>query len=176
MTTTLEAVMRVVSDSLKAGVVPEVVISTHTDFNELATLPALVLFYPELQPYSPNEKNEEQIEKHDDGTTTIRPPNAYKTLQFDIQILSERIIGAGGLLQLQTNFIVWLQKNRTITVEGKVYEVHGDEPAQPPRFGANLSNLKRVDATLQVLGVEIETGDTKTGYTVINPIFDTELI
>lgn len=166
MANEIENVIRTLTSSLKAGVCSNVSITTDADFTELASLPGLLLFYPTLEDYRPNEMNERRITLGaDQKTTTIRPPKVFKTLRFEVQILGDKLLGAGGVMQLQTNFIVWLQRNAEIEVDGIDYDVQGTEP-QRPLYAANLSNIKRLDGVLFVQGVEIDSGDQTSGTAV----------
>lgn len=162
----IENVIRALSDSLKAGVCPNVAITTDADFTELAELPGFLLFYPTLEDYRPNEMNERRITlESDNRTTTIRPPKIFKNLRFEIQILSDSLLGPGGAMQIQTDYLVWLQRNATIEVDGIEHDIHGTEP-QRPQYAANLSNIKRLDGMLTIEGVEIDSGDVMAGNAV----------
>lgn len=174
MANTIENVIRAVSGALKAAVHPNVDISTHTEYTEIAQLPAIVLFYPSLEDYRPNEMNERRIFKNADGvTTTIKPPVIFKNFVFDFEIYASKMIGAEGLTTLQEKFILWLERTGTITVDGKEYELHGEEP-QSPQWSPNISNLKRIVGTFTVEGVEIDGSDAETGHVVLDRIYDTE--
>lgn len=168
MASHIENVMRAVLQSLKAEVTPNVVMATHTDYTELAELPAFILYYPSLPDYRPNEANEERKERNPDGKTmTIRPPKLFKDLEFEVEILGEAITGDGGIAQIQTSFLVWMQKHSTITVDDNEYELHGDVETRPQGRQSNNSNLKRLMGGFRIEGVEIDTGESKQGYIVL---------
>lgn len=170
MATHVENVIRHIANLLKGEVHRNVAITTHTEFIEYATLPAVNLYYPNMADFRPNEVNEQRIEYHDDNTTTVRPPLIYKNLEFRIEIVADKIIGEEGLASLQTRAAIFFQKHGIINVDEEEYDLQG-AMGDEPRFTPN-TNIKKLMGSLVVEGVRIDSGIGRKGYVVVERTLD----
>jgi len=100
------------------NVSPNTVFATHADFVELAKLPAVILYWPEVEELRINQ--DRTVVKNPDGTTTITPPPQLYTLRFECEILAETLADLGAL---QDKIALLFAANPYWSVQGTEYPV-----------------------------------------------------
>ncbi|MGE5528062.1 MAG: hypothetical protein ACM3X6_02840 [Patescibacteria group bacterium] len=151
----LELVTRTLVEQLQAAVLANTVITTHSDALEIASLPIVIVFQPELELARPDHANENEVVKDEDaGTVQITLPGGIYDLGFDIEIVAEL---TREVLAIGQSLLVWLNANPYLVVDGQEHEMETPEPLSRPSR-TSTANLRRAAGRLMVRDVELPSG------------------
>jgi hypothetical protein len=150
----IEAVMRTLLQRFKAEVLPNTVASTHDSMLEIAQLPVLVLFLPDVAEVRLDDANvPDEVKDETAGTVRVYAPPGFYDLQFDFEIAAEKALEVLGIGEKLTT---WLEANPYLAVGEYEYPLRVLEPlTSPNRAGGGLL---RATGRFVVEGVEVSSG------------------
>jgi hypothetical protein len=150
----IEAVMRTLLQRFKAEVLPNTVISTHDSMLEIAQLPVLILFLPDVVEVRLDDANvPDQVKDETAGTVRVYAPPGFYDLQFDFEIAAEKAL---EVLSISEKLTAWLEANPYLVVGEYEYPLRILEPlTSPSRAGGGLL---RATGRFVVEGVEVSSG------------------
>ncbi|MGE5551517.1 MAG: hypothetical protein ACM3ZC_13475 [Bacteroidota bacterium] len=160
----LKLISRTLVERLQAAVLANTVITTHSDILEIAQLPVLVVFQPELEPVRPDHANENKVSKDEEtGTSLTTLPGGFYHLGFDYEITAEN---TREVLTIGQSLLVWLSAHPylTVTVDDVDHEFELDAPDPLSRPGRTSgANLRRASGRLVIRDVELPSGVYRVG-------------
>ena len=147
-------VMRTLLRRLKAEVLPNTVTSTHDSMLEIAELPVLVVFLPDVAEVRLDDSNvPDEFKDEAAGTARVYAPPGFYDLQFDFEITAENVLDVLGIGE---KLMSWMEANPYLAVGEYEYPMRLVDPlASPNRAG---SGLLRATGRFVVEGVEISSG------------------
>jgi len=157
---------RALIQALKQKVTPNVSITTHTDMLELASLPALVLFTPDLQRVRLNDDSCETVVRNlATGSATIYPPAPTYDATFDLEVVSDSTI---KVLDLGEKFNTWAERNPYLTVGDYSFPLMVLEPMGKAGSGSfpERDNIRRLRGRIVVQGIEVPPDEGDSGKLV----------
>ncbi len=150
----IEAVMRTLLQGLVKDVLANTVTSTHDSMLEIADLPVLVLYLPDVVETRIDDANV-PVEVKDEaaGTVKVYAPPGFYDLQFDFEIAAEKALEVLGIGEKLT---AWLEAHPYLTVGEYEYPLRVLEPlTSPNRAGGSVL---RATGRFVVEGVEVSSG------------------
>lgn len=156
----IETITRYIIERLRVGVLANTVQGTHSDVQEIAQLPVLIVYLPTATPTRLDCSNEPEVIRDEGaGTVQIVLPPGYYDLAFDYEIIAETSREA---LQIGQALLAWFGAHPYLQIEGGEYPLWNPEPLGPPGR-TSPENLRRVAGRFIVENVEIPSGITYTG-------------
>jgi hypothetical protein len=150
---------------LKAGVLANFVITTHSDILEISDVPQGILFLPDTTPKRLDDaETPVEVKDLDAGTVKIYAPPFTFDCSFEVEILTDSTLAG---LEYAEKLTLYLNMNPYLTAGGKEYPLRIDQPTSRPTRPEGNSNLRRIDATFTVEGVELDPGTVKDGMLVL---------
>lgn|GEM_PF-3525235 len=114
----IENTMRAVIRLLKSSVLDNVVQVTHVDYGEIARVPALVLYFPQVAEVRHEASNERVVTKDvEAGIFRASPPPRFYDLEFDYELVAATIAGPESLLQLAQKCLTFFAEHTTVAVD-----------------------------------------------------------
>ncbi|AYO30594.1 hypothetical protein D2962_08150 [Biomaibacter acetigenes] len=150
----IESVMRTLLQRFKAEVLPNTVTSTHDSMLEIAQLPVLVLFLPDITEARIDDANVPNLVKDEvAGTVRVYAPPGFYDLQFDFEVTAENTLEVLGVGEKLT---AWIGANPYLSVGEYEYPLRFIEPlSSPNRAGGKLI---RASGRFVVEGIEVSSG------------------
>ncbi|HHY36544.1 MAG TPA: hypothetical protein GX518_02515 [Firmicutes bacterium] len=159
----IEAVTRKLLQILKKEVHSNTVLATHSDMQELASLPAVILYSPIAEKLRYDDANVPIQEKnYGAGTVKIYASPLLYNLSFDYEIIAETTL---EVLAVGERLVLFLENTPYLAVAGKSYPL---TVAQAFNRAGTLApaNVRRAVGNFVVEGVELELADYTEGKLV----------
>ncbi|MDI3548130.1 MAG: hypothetical protein PWR10_1782 [Halanaerobiales bacterium] len=155
-----EAVMRALLQEFKANVLQNSVSATHSDMLEIAKLPVLILFLPDVARARLDDANVPvQVKDEAAGTVRVYDPSPTYDLGFDYEVIAETTM---EVLDIGERLAAFFESLPYLTVDGKEYPVRIVEPMG--RTGTTgPANLRRAAGSFVIEGVEVDTAKFRDG-------------
>lgn len=155
-----EAVMRMLLQKFKAHVLLNTVSSTHSDMLEIAKVPILILFLPDIARIRLDDANVSvQLKDEAAGTVRVFDPSPTYDLGFDYEVIADTTM---GVLEIGEKLAAFFEATPYLNVNNKEYPVTITAPIGGPG-GTGPANLKRATGSFMVEGVEVDLGTFQDG-------------